>query len=85
MTDRDTLTKIIRSVTDRWDEPLDEVHDVPQIVNAILAADWQLTAYRGATVAKALQDAAEDMPAEWYRAKNWLDERADRIEADDVE
>lgn len=34
------LAATIRSVTDLWDEPLDEVRDVPQIVNAILASDW---------------------------------------------
>lgn len=27
----------IASVTDNWDEPLDEVHDIPPIRNAILA------------------------------------------------
>lgn len=37
-TPRDLLTSVVRSVTDLWDEPLDEVHDVPQIVNAILAS-----------------------------------------------
>lgn len=36
----DALTAIVRSVTDTWDEPLDEVHDIPPIVNAILAAGW---------------------------------------------
>lgn len=35
--DRDTITRAIAAVTDLWDEPLDEVHDVPQIVNAVLA------------------------------------------------
>jgi hypothetical protein len=37
--DRRVLTNVIRSVTDQWDEPLDEVHDIPQIVNAILVAE----------------------------------------------
>lgn len=32
------LTSVIRAVTDLWDEPLDEVHDLPQIVNALLAS-----------------------------------------------
>lgn len=32
------ITSAIRSVTDSWDEPLDEVHDIPPIVNAIVAA-----------------------------------------------
>lgn len=42
MTDHNqTLIAIIRSVTDGWDEPLDEVHDIPPIVNAILAAGWE--------------------------------------------
>ena len=36
----EALAHIIAGVTDLWDEPLDEVHDVPQIVNAILAAGW---------------------------------------------
>ena len=35
--DRSELARVIRNVTDAWEEPLDEVHDVPQIVNAILA------------------------------------------------
>lgn len=34
---RDELTAVICAVTNNWDEPLDEVHDVPQIVNAVLA------------------------------------------------
>ena len=34
---RDGLSRAIREVTDLWEEPLDEVHDVPQIVNAVLA------------------------------------------------
>lgn len=34
------LAETIRHVTDLWDEPLDEVRDVPQIVNAILAARY---------------------------------------------
>ena len=34
---RDGVAEAIRSVTDRWDEPLDEVHDVPPIADAILA------------------------------------------------
>lgn len=36
--DRETLTRAICAVTDLWAEPLDDVHDVPQIVNAVLAA-----------------------------------------------
>lgn len=39
VSDAECLTAAIRSVTDQWDEPLDEVHDIPQIVNAILASD----------------------------------------------
>lgn len=35
---RDLLTQIIRSVTDLWDEPLDDVHDIPPIVTALLAS-----------------------------------------------
>ena len=34
---REEVTRAIRSVTDRWDEPLDEVHDVPPIADALLA------------------------------------------------
>jgi hypothetical protein len=37
MNRRDAITEAIRSVTDNWDEPLDEVHDIPPIVNAVLA------------------------------------------------
>lgn len=47
MTDLD-LTKAIKSVTDLWDEPLDDVHDLPQIVNAILAAGYSRTVGTGA-------------------------------------
>jgi hypothetical protein len=42
----DALAQTIATVTDSWDEPLDGVHDIPQIVNAILAAGWQLPHYR---------------------------------------
>jgi hypothetical protein len=41
MNERDDLTAVIRSVTDTWDEPLDEVHDVRQIVNAVIAAGYR--------------------------------------------
>lgn len=34
----ETLAEAIRAVTDLWDEPLDEVRDVPQIVNALIAS-----------------------------------------------
>ena len=34
---RDEVARAIRSVTDRWDEPLDEVHDVPPVADALLA------------------------------------------------
>jgi hypothetical protein len=37
---REALARTIAEVTDQWDEPLDEVHDIPQIVNAVLAAGW---------------------------------------------
>lgn len=35
------LETIIYNATNNWDEPLDEVHDIPQISNAIIAAGWQ--------------------------------------------
>lgn len=35
-----TMAEVIRSVTDLWDEPLDEVHDIPQIVAALTAAGF---------------------------------------------
>ena len=34
---REEVARAIRSVTDRWDEQLDEVHDVPHIADALLA------------------------------------------------
>ena len=34
---RETVARTIRSVTDLWDEPLDEVRDVPPIADALLA------------------------------------------------
>ena len=34
---REEVARAIRSVTDRWDEPLDEVHDVPPVADALLA------------------------------------------------
>ena len=34
---REEVSLAIRSVTDRWDEPLDEVHDVPPVADALLA------------------------------------------------
>jgi len=53
--DREVLAKVVQSVTDRWDEPLDEVHDIPQIVNAILASDW-LAQVKATARAEALSD-----------------------------
>lgn len=53
MTDREELTKTIAAVTDTWDEPLDEVHDLPPIVNAILAAGWTRRVLDDATVERA--------------------------------
>lgn len=41
MSNKEKLTATIRAVTDLWDEPLDEVHDIPKIVNAILADGWK--------------------------------------------
>ena len=55
MTDLD-LTKVIKSVTDLWDEPLDDVHDLPQIVNAILAAGYSRTVGTGAGGRATVQD-----------------------------
>ena len=40
MTEQKQLIALIQSVTDGWDEPLDDVHDIPPIANAILAAGW---------------------------------------------
>ena len=34
---REDVARAIRSVTDLWDEPLDEAHDVPPIADALLA------------------------------------------------
>lgn len=34
------LAATIMAVTDLWDEPLDEVHDVRPLVNAIIADGW---------------------------------------------
>lgn len=34
---RDEVARAVRSVTDHWDEPLDEVHDVPPIADTLLA------------------------------------------------
>jgi len=64
--DREALAGVIQSVTDNWDEPLDEVHDVPQIVNAILASDWlaqvKATA-RAEGAVDALEQAADTISA----------------------
>ncbi len=35
--DEDKLAEVIASVTDLWDDPLDEVHDIPQIARAVAA------------------------------------------------
>lgn len=35
------LTATIMAVTDLWDEPLDEVHDVRPLVSAIIADGWK--------------------------------------------
>lgn len=52
---RTDLTRAICEVTDAWDEPLDEVHDVPQIVNAVMA-------YLALSSDAAPQDEAEHGP-----------------------
>lgn len=39
--ERSILDATIRSVTDLWPEPLDEVHDIPPLRNAILAAGFR--------------------------------------------
>lgn len=36
--DEEKIAKVIASVTDLWDEPLDEVHDIPQIARAVVEA-----------------------------------------------
>lgn len=36
--DEDKLAEVIARVTDLWDDPLDEVHDIPQIARAV--AKW---------------------------------------------
>lgn len=38
-TNQERLSEVIRSVTDGWDKPLDDQSDIPEIVNAILAAN----------------------------------------------
>ena len=35
--DETALAEVIGKVTDLWDEPLDEVHDIPQIARAVAA------------------------------------------------
>ena len=35
--DEDKLAEVIAMVTDLWDDPLDEVHDIPQIARAVAA------------------------------------------------
>ncbi len=35
--DEEKLAAVIGKVTDSWDEPLDEVHDIPQIARAVAA------------------------------------------------
>lgn len=62
----------IRSVTDLWDEPLDEVHDVPQIVNALLAAGIMQEVR-----AEALREAADAFEPEVVRAAKWASETSD--------
>lgn len=39
--DREALDRVIREVTDEWPEPLDSVHDIPPLRNAILAAGFR--------------------------------------------
>ena len=36
--DEEKLAEVIARVTDLWDDPLDEVHDIPQIARAV--AEW---------------------------------------------
>ena len=36
--DEDKLAEVIARVTDLWDDPLDEVHDIPKIARAV--AEW---------------------------------------------
>ena len=88
----DALAVLIRSTTDTWDEPLDEVHDVPQIVNAILGSEW-LAARDRRVAAQTLRDAADDAVNLWQNTggggdiretvaavARWLTDRADTHE-----
>lgn len=54
----ETISGLIASVTDTWDEPLDEVHDIPQIVNAFLASDWLASEIRKAKAEECKQISA---------------------------
>ncbi len=62
----DALASLIQSVTDLWDEPLDDVRDIPQIVNAILASSW-LADLLAAERAKVRDGIAEAIEAEAIR------------------
>lgn len=37
MTIQERLDRVITEATSGWDEPIDQVHDAPQIRNALLA------------------------------------------------
>jgi hypothetical protein len=80
----EVLAEAIRSVTDLWDEPLDEVHDIPPIVNAILAEARivQARAGEGALrerIAREIQAAKPFHPTRNYTPVDEAYDRAARI------
>jgi hypothetical protein len=70
-TQAEVLAAAIRSVTDLWDEPLDEVHDIPPIVNAILAA--RIEQARAGEGVETVECSASDR----RDVRKWLIEQAD--------
>lgn len=83
---RDEIAREIRAVTDGWAEPLDEVHDVPQIVNAILASTV-IRRIQAETLREAARPFMDRLNGEGngraynsYTVARLLKERADAIE-----
>lgn len=65
---RDELARTIHAVTDSWDEPLDEVHDVPWIVSAILASPVIRRIQ-----ADAIREAADTLDKEFQSIPAWTE------------
>lgn len=75
---RERLGRAICAVTDTWDEPLDEVVDVPQVVNAVLAEGLSPTGEQWDSILERMSESLDETDASWAVevVRSWLAEVA---------